>query len=407
MSLSHRRARARRAAAKTVLLVVGVGVGVACGAGPVAAKEAEQLQQAQTRATMQQVFEAIRVLLPLSLDAERFRDPASRDTIRARISVLTGASQVLERHALERDRSFRFLSRSLARDVQEIHHRFEHGRVEEARFFILEATRNCVACHSRLPSHRDFPLASRLLEQIDAENLSHHERSQLYVATRQFEKALASWEELFGGEQVSASQLDIGGYLSDYLAIAIRVQGDYGRARRAVAVVRARDDLPEYLGPKLDLWMADLEGFEKSPPDWKSLATARSLAARNLANEDVEDDALTATITDLVASTVLLRFINEADAAPDRSHELAEAYYWLGKVETRSADSFWVPQAPFHLELAIRLDPRGPHAEDALALYEAQLAFGYGGIESEILPVDLWATLSELRSLVAENPKSE
>ena len=116
---------------------------------------------------------------------------------------------------------------------------------------------------------------------------------------------------------------------------------------------------------------------------------------------------MTATITDLVASSVLLRFIDEADAAPDRSHELAEAYYWLGKVEARSADSFWVPQAPFHLELAIRLDPRGPHAEDALALYEAQLAFGYGGIESETLPVDLWATLSELRSLVAEISSKE
>jgi hypothetical protein len=99
---------------------------------------------------------------------------------------------------------------------------------------------------------------------------------------------------------------------------------------------------------------------------------------------------------------MLLRFVDEAHASSNRTAELAEAYYWLGKVEARSADSFWVPQAPFHLELSIRLDPSGAHAEDALALYEEQLAFGYGGIESEILPVDLWTTLSELRKLVAE-----
>lgn len=356
----------------------------------------------QPRATMHQVFDAIRVLLPLSLDAERFRDPKNQAEIAARIEVLTGASKTLESHATGRDRTFQFLSQSLGRDVAEIKHRYASGRSEEARFFILEATRNCVACHSRLPSDRDFPLASKLLEKVNRDELSHHERSQLFVATRQFDKALASWEELFGDTIVSAAQLDVGGYLNDYLAIAIRVQGDYGRARRAIAVVRARPDVPDYLAPKLAQWETDLAGFEKSPPDWKKLDDARKLASRSTPGEDVEDDALTATITDLVASALLLRFVDEAHAASDRTPELAEAYFWLGKVEARSADSFWVPQASFHLELAIRLDPKGKHAEEALMLYEEQLAFGYGGIESEILPVDLWTTLSELRKLVAE-----
>jgi hypothetical protein len=356
----------------------------------------------QPRATMHRVFEAIRVLLPLSLDSESFRDPKNQAEISARIEVLAGASQTLEGHATSRDRTFQFLSHSLAGDVEEIRHRYRSGRLEEARFYVLEATRNCVACHARLPNDHRFPLASRLLDQIDLQKLSHHERGQLYVATRQFDKALDSWEELFAGQLVSAAQLDVGGYLNDYLTIAIRVQGDYGRARKAIAIVRAREDLPDYLAPKLDLWLADLARFEKAPPDWKTLDAARALAGREMPGEDVEDDALTATITDLVASSLLLRFVDAAHAANERTPELAEAYYWLGKVEARSADSFWVPQAPFHLELSIRLDPRGEHAEEALALYEEQLAFGYGGIESEILPVDLWTTLNELRKLVAE-----
>lgn len=365
------------------------------------AKEGEE--KPEPRATMNQVFESLRVLLPLSLDAERFRAPENQAEIAARIGILTGASQTLESHAAGRDRTFQFLSHSLARDVDEIGYRYNFGRLDEARFFVLEATRNCVACHSRLPSERDYPLASRLLDDVDVEKLSHHERTQLYVATRQFDKALAAWEELFAGDVVSAAQLDMGGYLNDYLAIAIRVQGDHARARRALDVVRARSDLPDYLAPKLDQWKAELARLQASPPDWRSLDAARKLADRAPSTEDVEDDALSATITDLVASAALLRFIDQAHGEPERSAELAEAYYWLGKVEARSADSFWVPQAPFHLELAIRLNPSGPHAEEALGLYEEQLAFGYGGIESEILPVDLWATLSELRTLVAEN----
>lgn len=369
------------------------------------AKEADE--EPEPRATMDQVFESLRVLLPLSLDAERFRAPENQAEIAARIAILTGASHMLENHAAGRDRTFQYLSHSLARDVDEIGYRYNFGRLDEARFFVLEATRNCVACHSRLPSQHVFPLASRLLDQVDTKKLSQHELTQLYVATRQFDKALSAWEELFAGDVVSAAQLDMGGYLNDYLAIAIRVQGDYARAQRGIEIVRKRSDLPDYLAPKLDQWKADLARFQKSPPDWHSLDAARKLADRGPSTEDPEDDALSATITDLVASAALLRFIDEAHGAPERSAELAEAYYWLGRVEARSADSFWVPQAPFHLELAIRLNPGGPHAEEALALYEEQLSFGYGGIESEILPVDLWTTLTELRTLVAEHARAD
>jgi hypothetical protein len=354
----------------------------------------------QPRATMDRVFAALRVLLPLSLDPKRFSSKEEQAVIAAQIEALAGAAHALENHGANRDRGFRFLSGSLASDVEEIRQRYRFGRLEEARFFVLEATRNCVACHSRLPSAKDFPLGSKLLENIDMESLSSHERSQLYVATRQFDKALQSWESLFADDSiVSASQLDVGGYLNDYLAIAIRVKGDYGRARRSIEVVRARKDVPDYLKPQLDAWVRDLARFERKPPGWKDLTTARELADQK-STGDVEGDALSATITDLVASSLLLRFIDEMGGAPGHDAQLAEAYYWLGKVESRSADSFWVPQAPFHLEIAIRLDPKGPHAEEALRLLEEQMAFGYGGIESDVLPVDLWTNLEELRALV-------
>jgi hypothetical protein len=61
-----------------------------------------------------------------------------------------------------------------------------------------------------------------------------------------------------------------------------------------------------------------------------------------------------------------------------------------------------VPQAEFHLEAAIRLDPTGPTARPAYALLEQSLSIGYGGTSAEILPVDLWTKLNELRALVGE-----
>jgi hypothetical protein len=354
----------------------------------------------EPRATMDAVFGAFQILLPLSLDEKRFASPENQARIAAQIEVLAGAVQALDTHGQDRDQGFQYLSRSLAADVEEIRQRYQSGRLGETRFFVLEATRNCVACHSRLPGQGDFPLGTKLVEDLDLSKLSHHERSQVYVATRQFEKALANWESLFEDDVVSAAQLDAGGYLTDYLTIAIRVQGDYARAQRGLTLVRVRPDVPDYLAPQLGLWIRELSRIEQSPPDWRKLGPARELASRPK-TVDIEGDALSATIGDLVASGLLIRFLDEKRAKPGQEPVLAEAYYWLGRVEARSADSFWVPQAPWHLELAIRLDPKGKYAESALALYEEQMAFGYGGTDAEMLPVDLWTKLDELRELVA------
>ena len=375
------------------------GAPAATHAEPAAPSQAPPLPPT---ATMHQVFEALRVLLPLSLDAEQFRAEKNQPQIAARIAVLSGATQLLENHAAGRDRSFRFLSQALARDVSEIDHRYRFvawkRRASSSwrqRATASPATRAC-----RATATSRWPV--RLLDGIDMTDLSHHERGQLFVATRQFEKALSAWEELFADPMVSGAQLDLGGSINDYLTIAVRVRQDYARARKGLDIVTARSDLPAYLVPRLRDWQAELEGFESRPPDWRDLDAARRLVDRKPGGGDSEDEALRATVSDLVASALLLRHLDDARGDGSREAELAEVYYLLGKVEARSVESFWVPQATQHLELAIRLDPAGRFAPEALRLYEAQLAFGYGGVESEILPVDLWTTLAELRRLVAE-----
>jgi hypothetical protein len=347
------------------------------------------------RATMHRVFGAISVLLPLSLDEQRFAAPDAQESIAREIQRLTGAARELENHGVGRDRSFLFLSRSLAADVEEIRYRYDFGRLEEARFFVLESTRNCVACHSRLPStSADFALADQLLDKIDLASLSHHERSQLYVIARQFERALDNWEELFGEWLVSPGQLDAGGYLRDYLTVAIRVDGNRVRARKTLEKLRRRPNLPDYLVPQLDQWIRDLRELES-----KKLPTELA-AIRSLVESAPSGDAHS-MVTDLVASAALLRYIDRRAVSEASDEERARAYYLLGVVEARTVESFWVPQAPFHLEAAIRLDPAGPDASHALSLIEEQFTIGYGGLDAEALPIDLWTKLQELRSIVA------
>ena len=88
--------------------------------------------------------------------------------------------------------------------------------------------------------------------------------------------------------------------------------------------------------------------------------------------------------------------------AKERS-DTSQAYYWLGVVEARSLDGFWVNLSERHLESAIRADPKGPFAKKAYARLEETQFLGYGGASGNDLPADVVTNLRELRELIQSN----
>jgi hypothetical protein len=343
---------------------------------------------------MHRVFDALSQLLPASFDERAWTDPAQRDQIRARLQVLSAAAARLEEHAGSRERGFGFLSRSLARDVSEVESFYSRGQYEEARYYLHELTQNCVACHSRLPSAREFPMAERLLDQVELAQLSARERAQLQVATRRVDAALTTWESMFSDPAMDPVQLDIGGDLTDYLTVCIRVKLDLERPQGSLERLMQRKDLARYLRHHVTSWLKALRELAPEAASKPTLARARALVDRALAASDFPGGRQR-IVYDLLASSMLHRSV---DAAPAGDPQLAEAYYLLGVIEARTVDSYWVPQTEFHLEAAVREAPRGPFAEQAYALLEEYIVLGHGGPEG--LPDEVTANLAELRALL-------
>jgi len=359
-------------------------------------------QPARPRAEMQQVFEAVVQLLPIALSDQGWSDPGHREQIQRWIDALADRSVVLERHAMQKDAGFRHLSRSLSADIEEVRERYRAGRYEESRFFMIEATGNCVACHSRLPTANDFPMADNLLQRIDFDSLSVHEQTQILVATRQFERAMAAWEQLFADPSIPPAEFDLSGYLLDYMTIGLRVESDPKRVAKTLSKLAARPDVPLYLRRHLAGWVAALRTTPDDLANPDRLATARKLiAGERLAGE--APLARDQTVYDLVASSLLLQFV---DAETTTDAQRAEAYYLLGLVESRTIDSHWVPQAEVHLETAIRLTTDSAIAENAYAVLEEYVIVGWGGASSTDLPADQWAKLHELRELIDQRKAS-
>lgn len=404
------------------LLALGLSTAVSfaapsASAAPDSASKAASGSAAQTaalddpRPTMRQVFDEMKVLIPLSLDEDSWADADAQPRIRAALDRLANATTALEMHGRRREAGFNELALNLERDLQEVREHYRIGAFEEARFFLTGSLQTCVACHVRLPSARTFPFADQLIEQVEFKSLDPRERAWLYVTVRKFDAALSAWEGMIADPKMTPAELDASGVLVDYLNVVLRVRTDIPRARKALATLAARKDVPLYLAERIGSWRSALDALDPAsfqPGAPRALAHGSELAiqAGQVAQGPFGRDGL---VQDLAAASLLVRWLEEDRArresvtrnptAKERS-DTAQAYYWLGVVEARSLDGFWVNLSERHLESAIRADPKGPFAKKAYARLEETQFLGYGGASGNDLPADVMTNLRELRELI-------
>ena len=349
---------------------------------------------ADTKAIMAEVVEALRVVLPLSLNGARFADPANRVLVDSALDSLARNAQSLEDHSANRELGFAHLSGSLARDSLDIRARFAKGRVDEAQFLLQHLTETCIACHSRLPDDREHPLGKRLTQADAIAALPREERAQFEIATRQFDRALATYESLFADPQMSFADWDLSGDLENYLELCLRVQGNPDHAISSLQRLLAREDLPSRLQPKLKSWIEALQGLEDIPGN-NAIERARALIKPAL--EDSWDSDSAGLVRLIAASGLLHRYVASTIDVPKR---VGEAYYLLGVIESRVGRSFWASQAEFFLETAVRLGPAEPYAEAAFELLEEFLVSGYTGSAGTHVPPDVVKKLRDLDDLM-------
>jgi hypothetical protein len=142
-------------------------------------------------------------------------------------------------------------------------------------------------------------------------------------------------------------------------------------------------------------WTTSLDAFERQDQASSAVKRARALIGEPIPPVFQDDEKQ--LLADLLASGLLLRFI---DAAQKSDPAVPEAFFLLGVTEARSLGVFWEPTSEFHFEMAIRLAPQSPFAEDALGLLRDQLDFAYGGSSGVHLPADVQSNLQELEDLI-------
>lgn len=367
---------------------------MALGAGAVSA----EVDRESARADMRQIYASIEVLLPLSVDEKAFRSAVERPRIRHALAVLAERAEHVGSHVGGEDRRFQFLGGSLSREAEESLRRFEGGQIEAAQFYVQRLTDFCVACHSSMPSPADSPLARNFVSDKELAKLPLQHRASLQVATRRFDDAMKTYESLFASPLVHPAELL--DPLTEYLTVAIRVKNDLKRPVPILEHLAARPDLWSYLRKDLDRWLQTLELFAPKAKAAPTLASARSLVnqAHEIMGFPTDRQAL---VHYLLASSQLHRYLEVH--AGETSREVAEAYYLLGLIDSRTNFNYFVSESDFYLETAIRLAPDSAVGQEAYALLEEETVLGWSGSSGSHMPEDVAANLATLRALVYPN----
>jgi hypothetical protein len=364
---------------------------LACGL-LLAAAPARSAGDEATRARMREIFTSMQVLLPLSADGD-LAAPDERAQVTRALESLAADAELLARHAAQDDPARGFLGRSLAADARNALERYREGRTESAAFLVQQATENCIACHSKLRSPGDSPVAAHFVDATALARLRPEERARLQIATRQFDDALTTLEGLFADASVHPSTML--GPLTDYLIVSVRVKGDYDRPVPVLERFAKRPDLWQQLRADVEQWVRDLRALRPLRDQPPSLETARKLVQEARSVQPLAPDERS-LVRYVVASGILHRWLEGGAREPA---ERSEAWSLLGLCELQTGDTFWLSQAEFYLETAIRSAPGSEPAKRAYELLEAETIESYTGAAGMDLPPSVAARLAELHAL--------
>jgi len=363
-----------------------------------AAWPARAVDGERTRARMREIFASMQLLLPLSADGD-LAAPDEREKVTRALESLAANADLLAQHAGESDPARRFLGRSLATDARNALERYREGRTESSAFLVQQATENCIACHSKLRSPGDSPVAAHFVDASALAKLRPEERARLQVATRQFDDALSTLEALFADSSVHPSAML--GPLTDYLIVAVRVKGDFDRPVPVLEAFAKRPDLWVQLRGDVEQWIRDLRKLRPLRDEPASLATARKLVQEARSAQPLAPDERS-LVRYIVASDILHRWLEGGERS---AAEQSEAWGLLGVCELQTGDTFWLSQAEFYLETAIRRAPGSESAKRAYELLEAETIESYTGAAGMDLPASASARLAELHELAEGRPR--
>ncbi|MFN7455616.1 MAG: hypothetical protein ACK5RO_13285 [Pseudobdellovibrionaceae bacterium] len=362
-------------------------------------KKAESEPRKGWPADMASLQQSIEVLLPLAADQKKFADPKNTQLIDRELANLARVSKSVEHSPsmVVRDPSVQFISSALTEDLEKTVDSWRSGKLEYARFSVMNVTSYCIECHTRTSTGPD--LKSETLRQ-SLQALPSIERAEYLLASRQFDAALEVLEKILKDSSTMQGDFMLVDKAIRYsLAISVKFKRDPKKSLQLVRLVLENEKAPFYLKQNAQSWKMAIEVWSKEKARSRQTAGDILATVRDLLRKA---DETTSSSMDKGGDIYYLRALSELHLLMTQQlppQQIGETLYLTGVSYEAVKDlSIWTLHENY-FESCIRTVPKTDWAKKCYKRLEESIYFGYTGSSGTNIPADVQMRLQSLQKL--------
>ena len=293
------------------------------------------------------------------------------------------------------DPSIQIIANQFSSEASRAYKLLASGHRAYARNALKSMTGYCMACHTRNASGPNF---QNLSMSPQLQSLPDLEKANFLAATRQFDRALETYEGILS-KSSEHQPYDWEKSARSALAIAVRVKKDPDRAMSIVDKLLADQKAPLFIKEQASQWKESLKSWKAEKTNapqteeaYFSLAVKLMADAKTLQKYPADRSA---DILYLRASSAVHDLLSFAPNSP----RAADALYLAGLSYEALND---LTLSDSHELYFLECISRAPHTEKARQCfkhYEKSVYFGYSGSGGTILPEEIMDRLRNLDNL--------
>ena len=379
--------------------VVVTGLLLGCR-GPDPRPPEPQTPQSSWAHNMRSLSTTVMDILPYLFDEQAYESPQNASAIRKGLGELAETAHHISPSAQlpvsKNDPGLHFSLEDMRENIARSIGAFDGGQKAYSRQMAKAVLNKCFHCHTRnqLGPQLEQPISNtpklKLLRPL--------ERLDLYVALRNYDKALSEARELISRPiQGENRGFEVDGAIQKGLTIAVRVKRDPQMGMQLVDLALKNPTLPFYLRQNGLSWRQGLLAWSQSR---KVTNADPLLQARRLLDSQGHSPYSSLRIEHLIASTLLHDYLQ----TPRGKNETAEAFYLLGRSYEGLKDFGSQFLGETHFEACIELAPKTRWSERCYRGLEEGVYSAHATSSGIFVPKTLLEKLDRLR-LRALGPK--
>lgn len=349
---------------------------------------------------MQGLYISLAELLTDTTTDRRFNDPKYKKQIQKNADFLAKVTHDLSKQKLNlpnTDPTLQIISGLLAREAKDAAQALRDGNRSYARTILNTLPSYCVSCHTRNQTGAQF---KELALDPTQNTMSPFERGEFFAATRQFDRALAEFDQNI--KDSKAAETDHWSWrrsIQEALTIAVRVKKDPKLADSIVKTVKNTKSAPYFLKEEAKAWEASIK-------EWKDESSKSNLS---------ENELLAETKRLMAKAREIQKFAvdRNADIYYLRASSLAHDLLQSAKTEQMMGEALLMLGMSYEVLNPLRNDNlqqiyyeacilKVPHtqvSELCYRRYEENLILGFAGSSGISVPRSLRERLHKLETL--------